>query len=154
MVSRVELEGSGKINYDSSELKANYLEFDNFNYYILAKGHSVFKTQKEVTTSASHNELISLEATSQYIKSDIKSMITTLMYDVKVVNKTKLSGNDNITTQEAKIDMKKNTITMTGAATIYKAGSSMSASKAIYDLASNTLVGSDNISLKFKQSGK
>ncbi|MCX5774318.1 MAG: hypothetical protein NTX05_06900 [Fusobacteria bacterium] len=148
VVSRVELQGNGKVKYDTSELKANFMEFDNFSSYILAKGQASFKTSKEVGVETPQVDIMHIEATAQYIKSDITNLVTTLMYNVKILNKTKISGNANITTQEAKIDMKNNLIVMNGSATVYKNGNTISSNKATYNLITNTLIGSDHIAMK------
>ena len=148
VVSRAELQGYAKVEYDSNELKSNFMEFDNFKFYCLAKGKASFKTSKMINENTPQSDTITLEATAQYIKSDLNNQVTTLMYNVKVLNKTKLSGNANITSQEAIIDMKANTITMNGAATLIKGGNTISASKAVYNLTTNSLVGQSNISMK------
>lgn len=141
-LTRGEIKNNAEFAYSDIRLKAEFLEIDLDKKIVFGEGTSVLKLDEET------------DITSDYMYLDIGNETGKMENNVKITNKSELTGVINTSSDRAELDNKNKKVKLSGNVVSYQGKTKIMANEGIYDINTKELSGQGNIQLKYNIENK
>lgn len=136
-LTRGEIKNNAKFEYRDIVLKAEFLELDLDKRIVFGEGTSVLKLDEET------------DITADYIHLNIDNESGNMENNVKITNKSNLTGVINTSSDRAELDNVNKKVKLIGNVVSYQGKTKIMANEGIYDVNTKELHGQGNIQLKY-----
>ena len=144
---RLELRKQCDVKYGAnSELKSDYIEFNNLIDTLFAKGNAHFTSVKG-NKIAGKDDLIHITGSAESIQCNVDTNIVTLTNKVVINSNTQSIGPAKITAGKAVVYMDKNQIKLYDNAILTRGKNTIESQKALFDMNTNELSGNNGIDM-------
>ncbi len=136
-LTRGEIKNNAEFNYRDIKLNSEFLEIDLDKKIVFGKGTSILKLDEQT------------DITADYIYLDVENETGEMENNVKITNKSELTGVINTSADRATLDNKNKKVMLSGNVVSYQGKTKIMAEKGVYDIETKELSGAGNIHLKY-----